>query len=80
MTRVVGGAIGRLARRREVRRPGSGPPGDSEEWRRLKRLEERGEVSLGSGGLPDEFWSLPLPEDPGGSVRKAVIEDREEDF
>ncbi len=80
MTRVVGGAKGRLAKRRAARRPGSNPPGDSEEWRRLKRMEERGEVSIGSGGLPEEFWTMPLPEDPGNSVRKAVLEDREENF
>ncbi|MBA2691962.1 MAG: hypothetical protein H0U65_05635 [Rubrobacter sp.] len=80
MTRVVGGAIGRLAKRKEIREREGEPPGDSEEWRRLKRMEERGEVSLGGGSLPDEFWSLPLPEDSTGSVRKAVLEDREENF
>ncbi|MBA2427747.1 MAG: type II toxin-antitoxin system prevent-host-death family antitoxin [Actinobacteria bacterium] len=47
-------------------------------WARLSAMERRGEISLGSGRLPDEFWDLPRPNDPTGSVREALIEEREE--
>lgn len=30
--------------------------------------------------LPDDFWDRPRPEDPEGSVRKALIEDRNRDL
>lgn len=43
---------------------------------RLKELEHKGEIRLGSGKLPDGFWAMPLPRDPEGSVRQALIEDR----
>lgn len=43
---------------------------------RLKELELRGEVRLGSGRLPDGFWAMPLPCDSEGSVRQALTEDR----
>ncbi len=43
---------------------------------RLMRLEQAGEIELGSGELGDDFWELPMPEDPEGSVLKALLEDR----
>lgn len=42
----------------------------------LKQLERTGEMKPGSGALPANFWDLPRPEDPEGSVRLAVQEDR----
>lgn len=35
-------------------------------------------VRLADDRLPDEFWNLPQPEDSGSSVRRAVLEEREE--
>lgn len=49
-----------------------------EEWERLKNLERKGVVKLGSGGIPEGFWELPMPADPDGLVRQALLEDREE--
>ncbi|MEO8602146.1 MAG: type II toxin-antitoxin system prevent-host-death family antitoxin [bacterium] len=52
-------------------------PGDTdiEHWRDLER---QGLMRLGTGRLPKGFWDLPQPEDPGASVRAAVLEEREE--
>ncbi len=33
-------------------------------------------IRRGAGELPASFWDLPRPEDPEGSVRRAVEEDR----
>jgi hypothetical protein len=43
---------------------------------RLMRLERAGEIKLGSGELEDDFWKLPMPDDPEGAVLKAFLEDR----
>ena len=40
-------------------------------------MEKRGLIRLGSGKLPKDFWSMPRPEDPEGSVLKALLEERE---
>lgn len=48
------------------------------EWERLRRMERAGEVRLGTGGVPDEFWELSGVEDPEGKVRSALMEEREE--
>jgi len=39
-------------------------------------LERRGLIRLGSGKLPKDFWRIPKPKDPGGSVLKALLEER----
>jgi len=52
------------------------PPARRTERQRLRELELRGEIRLGSGRVPDDFWSMPMPCDPEGSVRQALIEDR----
>ena len=31
---------------------------------------------MGSGKVPECFWSMPMPSDPEGSVRQALTEDR----
>lgn len=46
------------------------------EQERLMRLERAGEIKLGSGELEDDFWELPMPEDPEGAVLEALLEDR----
>jgi prevent-host-death family protein len=43
----------------------------------LDSLVAVGAVRLGSQRLPSDFWDLPQPEDPGSSVRRAVLEERE---
>ena len=47
----------------------------TEQWRDLER---QGLMRLGTGRLPKDFSKLPRPKDPGASVRKAVIAEREE--
>jgi prevent-host-death family protein len=42
----------------------------------MASLESRGVIRLGSGKLPKDFWTIPKPEDPGGSVLEALLEDR----
>lgn len=48
------------------------------EWKRLRMLEQAGEIRLGSGRIPESFWTLPRVEDPKGEVRSALMEEREE--
>ena len=45
----------------------------------LSDLIERGLVRppRSPSGIPDEFWDLPRPADPEGSVLKALLEERE---
>jgi len=51
-------------------------PGGDEEWERLKDLERKGVLRLGTGRLPEGFWDLPRPEDPEGRLLKALLEER----
>lgn len=46
-----------------------------EERERLERLVRSGEIKPGTGRILEAFWRLPAPEDPNGSVRRALIED-----
>lgn len=39
-------------------------------------LHGAGAIRRGTGELPASFWELPMPEDPEGSVRRALEEDR----
>lgn len=48
------------------------------EWERLREMERAGEVRIGSGKVPDEFWEIRRVEDPEGKVRSALMEEREE--
>jgi prevent-host-death family protein len=43
----------------------------------LGTLEKKGLIRLGSGILPTGFWNMERPEDPDGSVLKALCQDRE---
>jgi prevent-host-death family protein len=53
-------------------------PGEEAEKARLRAMERDGLLRLGPGRLPDGFFEKERPSDPGGSLRKAVSEDREE--
>lgn len=44
---------------------------------RMRELERRGLVRVGTGLVPDRFWEMPLPDDPQGLVLKALLEERE---
>ena len=52
------------------------PPSDDTEVERMQHLAAQGGVRLPTRALPPDFWDRPLPEDPGDSVRKALLEDR----
>ena len=43
----------------------------------LMKMEKQGLIRTGLGKLPEDFWNMPRPEDPEGSVREALIEERE---
>ena len=43
----------------------------------MANMEKRGLIKLGSGRLPQDFWGLPKPKDPAGSVLQALLEERE---
>lgn len=45
---------------------------------RLAAMEEKGWVKLGSGKVPADFWTLPRPKDPRGSLRSALIDEWDE--
>jgi len=42
------------------------------------QMEKQGLIRIGSGKLPEDFWSMPRPEDPEGSVLSALFEERKE--
>ena len=44
---------------------------------RLRDMQRRGLITLGTGRIPDDFWDMPRPEDPKGQVLKALLEERE---
>jgi len=50
------------------------------EMERLRDLERRGLIKLGTGTIPPEFWDMPMPDDPGDGVLKALLEEREEEW
>lgn len=85
------GMIGRMAELRdEIRSAGRGvsrvrkagdTPRESVRQRlndreRLERMEERGLVKLGSGKIPDAFWTRPRPADPERDVMNALLDQR----
>jgi prevent-host-death family protein len=43
----------------------------------FSRMEKEGLIKLGSGKLPNDFWTVPRAEDPQGLVLKALLEERE---
>jgi prevent-host-death family protein len=44
----------------------------------LEALEREGVVRRGTNRLPPDFWRRSRPRDMGGSVRRAVLEDRDD--
>lgn len=44
---------------------------------RLTRMEQRGEIKLGTGKIPADFWSKPRPKDPEGEVLDALLDERQ---
>ena len=44
----------------------------------LTRMEKQGLIRLGSGRLPEGFWTMPRPEDSQGLVLRALLEERGE--
>ena len=53
------------------------PQTEDSEMERMRDLERRGLITLGTGKVPDEFWDMPIAEDPEGLVLKALLEERE---
>jgi prevent-host-death family protein len=53
------------------------PRDEDPEMERMRDLERRGIVTLGTGRVPDEFWDMPIADDPEGLVLKALLEERE---
>lgn len=49
-------------------------------WIRLREMEERGEISIGTRSLPESFWRMKGSSAPTSSVRQALAEDREEGY
>lgn len=58
----------------------SGESNDEMEKARLEALEREGLIRRGSGGLPKSFFDRERPADPEGLLRKAVLEEREENL
>ncbi len=53
------------------------PRDEDPEMARMRELERRGLVTMGTGRLPEGFWDLPRPDDPDDSLLKALLEERE---
>ena len=43
----------------------------------LEHLEKKGLVKIGSGGLPEELWSMSRPLDSGAAGLAALLEERD---
>ena len=75
------GPTGRGIVRRQTRNPGDTPREAVrqrlDDRERLQEMAERGEIKLGSGKVPDAFWDMPRPDDPGGEVMQALLDERE---
>ncbi len=44
----------------------------------LRGMIARGEARMGTGKLPDDFWDLPRPKVPLGTIQRAIDEERED--
>lgn len=53
-------------------------PRTSSEDADLQELVEKGLIRAGEGPVPDDFFDLPRPDDPEGSVLLALLEERRE--
>ena len=43
----------------------------------VREAMEAGLLRPGTGAVPDRFWTMPLPADPGATVRAALQAERE---
>lgn len=63
-----------------AKKPGDTPretvKGRLDDRERLEGMEERGLVKLGSGKIPDAFWTRPRPADPERDVMNALLDQR----
>lgn len=81
LRQIEGGEEVIAAQKRELsRRPETRAARDIREEDRLMWLEQQGVIRRGSGKLGNDFWDLPRPQDPTGSVRQALEEDRKDRF
>ncbi len=53
------------------------PRDEDAEMERLREMERRGVLTFPEREFTDDFWDLPWPEDPGDTVLKALLEERE---
>jgi prevent-host-death family protein len=52
-----------------------------DEWERIYQLAREGRIRLGTGHIPDDFWTMPRPARVTGSAAvDAVLADREEGY
>lgn len=52
-----------------------------DEWERMLQLEREGRIRLGTGHIPEDFWTMPRPPRVTGSAAvDAVLADREEGY
>ena len=58
------------------------PKTDKERRELIKQLASKKlgpeDIKPGTGKIPDEFWTMPWPEDPEGLAVRYLIEDRRE--
>jgi prevent-host-death family protein len=54
------------------------PDAETDEEKRLQRLEAQGIIRRGTGKWPKGFWEEPRMQDPEGELRKLLIEERRE--
>jgi len=52
-------------------------PSDLPDADRLRELERRGVLRLGTEPLDERYWALPRPLDPEGASLQAVLDERE---
>jgi antitoxin (DNA-binding transcriptional repressor) of toxin-antitoxin stability system len=78
MTIVAGGEVIVTKRGKPIAKTLSREVPGGEEEQRLRAMERRGLLRLGSGKLAKAFWNARRPADPAGLIRKALIEEREE--
>jgi prevent-host-death family protein len=52
-----------------------------DEWERIYQLAREGRIRLGTGHIPEDFWTMPRPPRVTGSAAvDAVLADREEGY
>ena len=67
-----------VARMTAENSPGKEIAPEDEYEAHLRQLEKEGVIRLGTGKLPDDFWSRPLPKLKNGTLLDALLEERAE--